>query len=92
MIAIIKYNAGNIKSVENAVKRLGYDCLVTDDPKEIRRADKVIFPGVGEAKSAMAYLKQNGLDKLITSLKRPVLLNCVGKSLSRFVSSLAMRR
>lgn len=81
MIAIIKYNAGNTKSVENAVKRLGYDCIITDDPLEIKRADKVIFPGVGEASTAMAYLKQNGLDQLIVSLKQPVLGICLGLQL-----------
>ena len=81
MIAIIKYNAGNIKSVENAVKRLGYDCIVTDDPNQIRSADKVIFPGVGEAKSAMNYLKKNTLDGVITSLVKPVLGICLGQQL-----------
>jgi len=81
MIAIIKYNAGNIKSVENAVKRLGYDCIVTDDPNQIRSADKVIFPGVGEAKSAMNYLKKNALDGVITSLVKPVLGICLGQQL-----------
>ena len=58
MIEIIKYNAGNIKSVENAVNRLGYKCIVTDNIDEIKRSDKVIFPGVGEAGSAMKYLKE----------------------------------
>ena len=81
MVVIIKYNAGNIKSVENAVKRLGFDCLVTDDADEIRGADKVIFPGVGEASSAMAHLKSKGLDKLIVSLKQPVLGVCLGQQL-----------
>ncbi len=81
MIAIIKYNAGNIRSVENALHRLGYDCLVTDNPDDIRAADKVIFPGVGEANSAMKYLKANGLDELIRSLKQPVLGICLGQQL-----------
>jgi len=81
MIAIIKYNAGNIKSVENAVKRLGYECIVTGDHEQIRSADKVIFPGVGEAKSAMAYLKAHGLDQLIISLTQPVLGICLGQQL-----------
>lgn len=81
MIAIIKYNAGNIKSVENAVVRLGYNCVVTDDPDEIFRADKVIFPGVGEASSAMAYLKRMGIDKMIISLINPVLGICLGQQL-----------
>lgn len=58
MIAIIQYNAGNIKSVENAILNLGYKCIVTDDAKLINSADKVIFPGVGEASSAMKYLKE----------------------------------
>ena len=59
MIAIIKYNAGNIRSVENALTRIGYQCVITGDPDEIRMANKVIFPGVGEANSAMKYLKEN---------------------------------
>ena len=58
MIAIVKYNAGNIKSVQNALDRLGYESIITDDPAELTSADKVIFPGVGEASSAMEYLKE----------------------------------
>lgn len=81
MIAIIKYNAGNIKSVQNAIQRLGFDCEVTDNPDKIRAADKVIFPGVGEAKTAMNYLKENQLDQLILSLKQPVLGICLGLQL-----------
>jgi len=81
MIAIIKYNAGNIRSVENALIRLGYECVITDDRKEILIADKVIFPGVGEASSAMRYLKEKGLDNLIKSLKQPVLGICLGLQL-----------
>ena len=81
MIAIIKYNAGNITSVENAVKRLGYRCRVTDDTGEIRQAEKVIFPGVGEASSAMIYLKERGLDDVIISLHQPVLGICLGLQL-----------
>lgn len=81
MIAIIKYNAGNITSVENAVKRLGYPCVVTDDIDEILRADKVIFPGVGEAKSAMKYLTDRELDIVIKSLLQPVLGICLGLQL-----------
>ena len=81
MIAIIKYNAGNIKSVENALYRLGYDCMVTDDEKIIKTADKVIFPGVGEASSAMEYLKNHHLDELIKSLKQPTLGICLGQQL-----------
>jgi len=81
MIAIIKYNAGNIRSVENAVKRLGYDCIITGNADKIRTAGKVIFPGVGEASSAMNYLKNNKLDTLIKSLKQPVLGICLGQQL-----------
>lgn len=80
-IAIIKYNAGNIMSVENAINRLGYNCIVTDDPEQIKIADKVIFPGVGEASSAMHYLKEKKLDQLIKSLKQPVLGVCLGQQL-----------
>ena len=81
MIAIIKYNAGNIKSVENALHRLGYECIVTDDEKTIREASKVIFPGVGEASSAMRYLKKHQLDSIIKSLKQPTLGICLGQQL-----------
>ncbi|OFY39102.1 MAG: imidazole glycerol phosphate synthase, glutamine amidotransferase subunit [Bacteroidetes bacterium RBG_13_44_24] len=81
MIAIIKYNAGNIRSVRNALLRLGYDSMITDNRKEILKADKVIFPGVGEAGSAMKYLRQNGLDRLILSLEQPVLGICLGLQL-----------
>lgn len=81
MIAIIKYNAGNIRSVQNALTRLGYNCIITDDKNEIAGADKVIFPGVGEAGSAMRYLKEKELDKLILSLKQPVLGICLGLQL-----------
>lgn len=81
MIAIIKYNAGNIRSVQNALTRLGYESIITDNSDEIRRADKVIFPGVGEAGSAMRYLKEKNLDKLITSLGQPVLGICLGLQL-----------
>lgn len=78
---IIKYNAGNVQSVMYALDRLGASYLLTDDEAEIRSADKVIFPGVGEASTAMAYLRQRGLDKLIPSLKQPVLGTCVGMQL-----------
>jgi len=78
MIAIIKYNAGNIKSVQNAVNRLGYSCVVTDNPEEIHSAEKVIIPGVGEASSAMKYLTGKGLDRIILSLQQPVLGICLG--------------
>lgn len=81
MIAIIKYNAGNIRSVRNALKRLGYPSIITDDSKEIEAAEKVIFPGVGEAGSAMKYLKERELDKVILSLRQPVLGICLGQQL-----------
>jgi len=81
MIAILKYNAGNIKSVQNALKRLGYESIITDIPSELKKADKVIFPGVGEASSAMNYLNEKGLDKTILSLKQPVLGICLGLQL-----------
>lgn len=81
MIAIVKYNAGNIKSVKNALTRLGYDSIITDDPSELINADKVIFPGVGEASSAMIYLKERGLDNTISSLRQPVLGICLGLQL-----------
>jgi len=81
MIAIIKYNAGNIRSVQNALLRLGYQSLVTDDHETIYKADKVILPGVGEAGSAMKQLKNSGLDKLIPTLKQPFLGICLGLQL-----------
>lgn len=81
MIAIIKYNAGNSTSVKNAVERLGYSCIVTDDAAQIQQADKVIFPGVGEASTAMRYLKERQLDSLILSLQQPVLGICLGQQL-----------
>jgi len=81
MIAIIKYNAGNIRSDRNALKRLGYNSIITDDRKEIEAAEKVIFPGVGEAGSAMRYLRERELDKVILSLSQPVLGICLGQQL-----------
>jgi glutamine amidotransferase len=81
MIAIVKYNAGNIKSVKNALDRLGYESIITDDPAILSSADKVIFPGVGEASSAVQYLKEKGLDKTIISLRQPVLGICLGLQL-----------
>jgi glutamine amidotransferase len=81
MIAIVKYNAGNIKSVRNALTRLGFESIITDDPGELSNADKVIFPGVGEASSAMQYLRERGLDNTIKSLKQPVLGICLGLQL-----------
>lgn len=80
-IAIIKYNAGNIRSVQIALQRLGIASQVSDDPQTIRRADKVIFPGVGEASSAMRYLRERELDTLIRSLEQPVLGICLGLQL-----------
>jgi glutamine amidotransferase len=80
-IAIIKYNAGNIQSVLYALERLGVTATVTDDPSILATSDKVIFPGVGEASTAMAYLKARNLDQLICSLKQPVLGICLGMQL-----------
>jgi glutamine amidotransferase len=81
MIAILKYNAGNIRSVQNALTRLGYKSIITDNSSELINADKVIFPGVGEACSAINYLKERGLDETIISLKQPVLGICLGLQL-----------
>jgi len=81
MIVIIKYNAGNITSVQNALERLGYSSIVTNEPKLIQQAEKVIFPGVGEASSAMQYLRAKGLDEIIKNLKQPVLGICLGQQL-----------
>lgn len=81
MIAIVKYNAGNVRSVENALKRLGETAIVTNDPEKLKAADKVIFPGVGEASSAMKFLKENRLDSLIRELKQPFLGICLGMQL-----------
>ena len=80
-IAIIKYNAGNIRSVLYALERIGHTALVTEKPDEIITADKVIFPGVGEASTAMNYLKERNLDQLICSLTQPVLGICLGMQL-----------
>ncbi|AYD47254.1 MAG TPA: imidazole glycerol phosphate synthase subunit HisH [Arachidicoccus soli] len=80
-IAIVKYNAGNIQSVLYALERIGCTASVTDDFEEIKNADKVIFPGVGEASSAMRYLHERNLDKLIKSLTQPVLGICLGMQL-----------
>ena len=78
---IIKYNAGNVQSVMYALDRIGASYIYTDDESEIRSADKVIFPGVGEASTTMAYLRKTGLDKIIPSLKQPVFGTCVGMQL-----------
>ncbi|HEY0299055.1 MAG TPA: imidazole glycerol phosphate synthase subunit HisH [Arachidicoccus sp.] len=80
-IAIIKYNAGNIQSVLYALERVGFTANVSDDKKEIEQADKVIFPGVGEASSAMKYLRERNLDTLIKNLQQPVLGICLGMQL-----------
>jgi len=80
-IVIINYGAGNIQSIKFAFKRLGYDAVLSNDAEEIRKADKVIFPGVGEASSAMQKLKASGLDKIIPDLKQPVLGICLGMQL-----------
>lgn len=80
-IVIIKYNAGNIESVNNALQRLGVKAEITGDYEKIKAADKVIFPGVGEASTTMAYLKREGLDQLIPALKQPVLGICLGLQL-----------
>lgn len=80
-VSIVKYNAGNIFSVINALNRLGVEPLWTDDPEEIRSSDRVIFPGQGEASNAMSYLKSHGLDRLIAELRQPVLGICIGQQL-----------
>ncbi len=80
-IVIIKYNAGNIESLSNALLRLGIQAEITGDHEQIKAADKVIFPGVGEASTTMAYLKKKGLDQLIPSLTQPVLGICLGLQL-----------
>ncbi|UMB54716.1 imidazole glycerol phosphate synthase subunit HisH [Lutibacter sp. A64] len=80
-IVIINYGAGNIQSIKFAIKRLGFEAILTDDEEEIRNADKVIFPGVGEASSAMEKLRATGLDKVIPTLKKPVLGICLGMQL-----------
>ena len=80
-IAVIKYNAGNIRSVAFALERLDLDFEITDDMDKIKSADKVIFPGVGEASTTMSYLRDRKLDQLIVSLKQPVLGICLGMQL-----------
>ena len=81
MIAIIDYVAGNVKSVENAVRKLGFETIITSDFNQIRNAEKVIFPGVGEASTAMNYLKYLKLEGLIPTLKQPFLGICLGQQL-----------
>lgn len=80
-LVILDYGAGNIQSIKFAVQRLGYEAVLSDDVEEIQSADKVIFPGVGEASSAMTKLRDSGLDKLIPELKQPVLGICLGMQL-----------
>lgn len=80
-VAVLKYNAGNIQSVMNALRRVGVDPVLTDNPVELRKADRVIFPGQGEASHAMEYLQTHGLDQVIKSLTQPVLGICIGQQL-----------
>jgi len=80
-VAVVKYNAGNIFSVMNALRRLGVEPLLTDDASQLRKADRVLFPGQGEASGAMAYLHERGLDEVIRTLTQPVLGICIGQQL-----------
>ena len=80
-IVIINYGAGNIQSIMFAIERLGYKAVLSNNPDEIKAADKVIFPGVGEASYAMKMLKESGLDALIPTLKQPVFGICLGMQL-----------
>lgn len=80
-VAVVKYNAGNVFSVMNALQRLGVEPLLTDDADQLRNADRVLFPGQGEASGAMAYLHERGLDEVIRTLKQPVLGICIGQQL-----------
>ena len=80
-VAVVKYNAGNIFSVIHALQRMGVEPLLTDSPQELRSADRVIFPGQGEASGAMHYLRERGLDQVIISLNQPVLGICIGQQL-----------
>ena len=80
-VAVVKYNAGNIFSVIHALQRMGVEPVLTDSAEELRSADRVIFPGQGEASGAMHYLREHGLDTLIPSLKQPVLGICIGQQL-----------
>ncbi|HEY0654694.1 MAG TPA: imidazole glycerol phosphate synthase subunit HisH [Chryseosolibacter sp.] len=80
-LTIIRYNAGNLQSVSFALERLGVDFTITDDPETIQKSDKVLFPGVGEASTTMAYLRERKLDIIIKDLKQPVLGICLGMQL-----------
>ncbi|MBR5889266.1 MAG: imidazole glycerol phosphate synthase subunit HisH, partial [Akkermansia sp.] len=80
-VAVVRYNAGNIRSVINALHRIGVEPVVTDDPAELASADRIIFPGQGEAANTMAYLRESGLDAVIRNLKQPVLGICIGQQL-----------
>ena len=80
-VAVVKYNAGNIRSVDYALKRLGVEAVITADKEELQSADKVIFPGVGEAETTMEHLKEHNLDTIIKGLKQPVLGICLGMQL-----------
>lgn len=80
-VVIIKYNAGNVVSVTNTLNRIGINPVVSDDPEVLKKADKVIFPGVGEASTAMEYIRERKLDKLIVDLKQPFLGICLGQQL-----------
>lgn len=80
-VAIVKYNAGNICSVVNALLRLGVEPILTDNAQELREADRVLFPGQGEARQAMSYLREHGLDDVLRSLTQPVLGICIGQQL-----------
>ena len=82
-VAVVKYNAGNIRSVDYALKRLGVEAVITADKEELQSADKVIFPGVGEAETTMNHLMATGLDELIKNLRQPVFGICLGMQLMR---------
>ena len=80
-VAVVKYNAGNIYSVIHALQRLGVTPILTDDPEQLQKADKVLFPGQGEASNAMRYLREHGLDNVIRDLRNPILGICIGQQL-----------
>lgn len=80
-VAVVKYNAGNVFSVIHALRRLGVEPLLTDSVEELQSADKVVFPGQGEASGSMRYLQEHGLDRIIPSLQQPVLGICIGQQL-----------